>query len=67
MNAVKVEPLNVTGEERAILTELLESAHARLSVEIRHTHHRAFREHLSERMELLEKLLERCSFSGVTL
>jgi hypothetical protein len=42
MNATTHEPLNLNGEEFAILTELLESEHAKLLVEIRHTHHRAF-------------------------
>jgi hypothetical protein len=61
MNSTAREPLNLPAEERAILAELLESARARLLVEIRHTDHRAFREHLRIRLTLLESLIERCA------
>jgi hypothetical protein len=49
----------VAGEELVILTELLESDRSRLLVEIRHTDHRAYRDELRHRLEVVEHLLER--------
>ena len=46
------------GEELAVLNELLESERSRLLVEIRHTDHRAFRDELRHRLEIVEQLLE---------
>jgi hypothetical protein len=60
MNATTHEPLTLNNEELAILTQLLESEHARLLVEIRHTDHRLFREELRRRLALVESLVERC-------
>jgi hypothetical protein len=60
MNTTAREPLNLNEEERAILSELLESARDRLLIEIRHTHHRGFREGLRHRLTLVEDLVERC-------
>jgi hypothetical protein len=48
--------LNLTSEESAILSELLESARIKLLVEIRHTHHRAYRDELRHRLDLVEDL-----------
>ena len=45
--------------ERALLLELLESAQARLLVEIRHTGHRVFRDELRARLTRVETLIER--------
>ena len=42
MNATTHEPLNLNSEELAVLAELLESERAKLLIEIRHTHHRAY-------------------------
>ena len=44
MNPTTLAPLDVEGEQLALLLEVLESAHARLLVGIRHTAHRLFRE-----------------------
>ena len=52
--------LNLTCEEFAILSELLESARVKLLVEIRHTHHRAYRDELRRRLDLVEALGTRC-------
>jgi hypothetical protein len=52
--------LTVGGEEFATLTQLLEEARTKLLVEIRRTDHRRFREELSHRLIVVEKLLERC-------
>ena len=52
--------LNLTREESAILSELLESARIKLLVEIRHTHHRSFRDEPRRRLALVEELAERC-------
>lgn len=60
MNATTHEPLNLNSEELAILGELLESAYTKLLVEIRHTHHRVYRDDLRHRLTLLEGLIERC-------
>jgi erythromycin esterase-like protein len=60
MNSTTHEPLNLRVEELTILAELLESARARLLVEIRHTDHRAFRDELRHRLTLVESLIERC-------
>lgn len=48
--------LDLTSEEFAILSELLESARIKLLVEIRHTHHRAYRDELRHRLDLIEGL-----------
>ena len=60
MNPTSQESLNLNSEERAIVAELLESERAKLLVEIRHTHHRAFRDELRHRLDLVENLVERC-------
>jgi hypothetical protein len=54
------EPLNLDSEESAILTELLGSAYTKLLVEIRHTHHRVYRDELRRRLTLVERLVARC-------
>ena len=54
------EPLSLSGEEFEILAELLESERAKLLVEIRHTDHRAYRDELRHRLDLVERLGERC-------
>jgi len=48
----------MAGEELTVLNELLESERSRLLVEIRHTDHRAFRDELRHRLEVVEHLLE---------
>ena len=59
-NATTHDPLNLNSEEVAILAELLESERAKLLVEIRHTHHRSFRDELRHRLTLVEELAKRC-------
>jgi len=59
MNATSAESLNLNSEERAIVAELLESERAKLLVEIRHTDHRAFRDELRHRLNLVEDLVQR--------
>ena len=63
MNSTSLEPLNLSGEEMAILAELLESERAKLLVEIRHTDHRLFRDELRHRLTLVESLVLRCGRS----
>jgi len=60
MNATTHEPLQLSGEEFAVLAELLESERTKLLVEIRHTDHRAFRNELRRRLALVESMVERC-------
>ena len=61
MNGITTEcSLGLSGEELALLTELLESERAELLIEIRHTHHRVFRDQLRQRLDLVESLAERC-------
>jgi hypothetical protein len=60
MNQITHEPLHFSSEELAILSELLESAHAHLLVEIRHTDHRAYRDELRRRLELVEHMIKVC-------
>jgi hypothetical protein len=48
----------LAGEELTVLNELLESERLRLMVEIRHTDHRAYRDELRHRLEVVEHLLE---------
>lgn len=60
MGAISREPLNLNGEEVAIIGELLESEQSKLLVEIRHTDHRVFREELRRRLAAVDRLLERC-------
>ena len=61
MNRATDEPLRLTSEELTLLSELLESAHANLLVEIRHTDHRSYRNELRQRLELVERLIETLS------
>ena len=49
---------HLAGEELTVLRELLESERLRLLVEVRHTDHRAFRDELRHRLEIVEHLLE---------
>jgi len=60
MDATAHEPLHLSTEELEILAELLEGARDKLLVEIRHTHHRSYRDELRHRLALVEGLLERC-------
>jgi len=60
MNATTHEPLNLESEQLAILAELLESERTQLLVEIRHAHHRAFRDALRHRLNVVEELADRC-------
>ena len=48
----------LAGEEFTVLNELLQSERLRLMVEIRHTDHRAYRDDLRHRLEIVEHLLE---------
>ena len=59
MSPVIPASLSLTGEESAILSELLESARIKLLVEIRHTDHRAYRDELRHRLDLVEGLAAR--------
>jgi hypothetical protein len=58
METVKPLYFQLAGEELTVLNELLESERLRLMVEIRHTDHRAFRDELRHRLEVVEHLLE---------
>lgn len=60
MNPTTLELFNVEGEQLALLLEVLESAHARLLVGIRHTSHRTFRDELMHRATVIEQLIARC-------
>ena len=60
MNTTTHEPLNLNREESAVLAELLEAERAKLLAEIRHTHHRAFRGELRQRLTAVESIVERC-------
>jgi hypothetical protein len=60
MNSVVHEPLDLDSNELAILRELLQAERAKLLVEIRHTHHRVFRDELRQRLTVVENLAERC-------
>ena len=60
MDQTTHEPLHLSSEELAILSELLESAHANLLVEIRHTDHRSYRNELRRRLDLVERLIGLC-------
>ena len=53
------EPLSFSSEELALLCMLLESERSKLLIEIRHTDHRAFRDELRHRLELVEELAGR--------
>lgn len=64
MNATTHAPLNLGSEHLAILAELVESERAKLLVEIRHTHHRAFRDELRKRLSLVEDLAQRCGIES---
>ena len=64
MNPTIHAPLNLDGSHIAVLTDLVESERARLLVEIRRTHHRAFREELRRRLTLIEDLAQRCGIGS---
>jgi hypothetical protein len=51
--------LDLSSDERALITELLVSEQARLLVEIRHTDHRTYRNELRRRLETIEGLMKR--------
>jgi hypothetical protein len=59
MHPVAHQLSNLSEEELEILTELLESERVKLLVEIRNTDHRAYRDGLRHREEVVEKLAER--------
>ena len=59
MNPTRREPLNLSNEEVALLTELLDAEQARLLVGIRHTFHREYRDELHRRLDLVELLIKR--------
>jgi len=54
------EPINLTADEKAVLSELLEAERAKLLVEIRHTDSRAYKQGLRQRLEIVEALINRC-------
>jgi hypothetical protein len=60
------EPLSLTDEEFAILSELLESERTRLLVGIRHTDHRLFRDELRHRLEVVEAMVEKCAAVAIS-
>ena len=53
------EPLDFSGEEITFLAELLDAEQARLLVGIRHAFHREYRDELSRRFDLAERLIKR--------
>lgn len=53
--------LTLSDSEWDLITELLESEHKQLLVEIRHTHAAAYKETLRIRMNAIEAMLERMS------
>ena len=67
MNTTLHAPLNLDSEHLAVLHEVVESARTRLLVEIRHTHHRAYRDELRHRLTLVEDLAQRCASEGSTI
>lgn len=52
--------IELSADEKAVLSELLEAERAKLLVEIRHTDHRAYRQELRHRLDTVERLLARC-------
>jgi len=58
--AQAAQPLVLTADERSVLAELLEAERAKLLVEIRHTDHRAYKQGLRVRLEIVEKMLAHC-------
>ncbi|MGQ9634454.1 MAG: hypothetical protein ACUVXB_09425 [Bryobacteraceae bacterium] len=54
------EPINLTDDEKAVLSELLEAERAKLLVEIRHTDSRSYKQGLRQRLDIVEKLISRC-------
>ena len=60
MHSTIHEQLHLDSEELGILGELLESERTKLLIEIRHSHHRAFRDELRHRLDVLERLAEHC-------
>lgn len=59
MQDSRMESISLSGEDRALLTRILESRQNALLVEIRHTSHRAFRDELREQFRHIQNLLDR--------
>lgn len=51
--------VHLSETEREFLVDLLEERHLALQREIRHTDHHEFKQILHDRLEMLEKLLDR--------
>jgi len=60
MEVMPAITLNLASEERTVLGQVLEAEQARLLVEIRHTDHRAYRDELRRRLEIVERLFNEC-------
>jgi hypothetical protein len=58
MNTATHESLSVSSDELAVLAEVLEAARTGLLVEMRHTHHRTFRDYLRKRLTVVDHLNE---------
>ena len=60
MEAMPAITLNLAGEERTVLQQVLEAEQARLLVEIRHTDHRTYRDEVRRKLAIVERLLGEC-------
>ncbi|MGA2114313.1 MAG: hypothetical protein ABSH56_06130 [Bryobacteraceae bacterium] len=61
MSSSTRELLSATIQESEVLAELLEAERTKLLIGIRHADHRAFRDILRHRLELVEELIKRCA------
>jgi hypothetical protein len=59
MEAVSLETFQLSTEELNLLAEVLQSEKTKLTVEIRHTDKRLFRQELKHRLDQVETLLTR--------
>ncbi len=59
MNPTGELALSLSEDEHVILRELLSAERDRLQVEIRHTDHRRYRDQLRQRLDTIQRLLDR--------
>jgi hypothetical protein len=60
METMPAVTFNVTGEDLDVLVEVLQTAQARLQVEIQHTFHHVYRDGLRRRLTVIEHLIDCC-------
>ena len=66
MGMESVESLHLDSEQGILLSELLETERNKLSIEIRHTDHREYREGLRRRLDSVDRILAQLHVAAVS-